>query len=80
MNIVNSEPENRVLSQNVFDVGAIHGVMTQKQETLKCIDREMEQLVKKRKGIEEDIVRLGIAVAQLAPYISRTKSSVVYSF
>ncbi|KAF8343305.1 hypothetical protein F5887DRAFT_973354 [Amanita rubescens] len=44
-------------------VAAIRDVMMQKREILKCIDREIEQLVEKRKGIEEDLVRLGIVVS-----------------
>ncbi|KAF8343460.1 hypothetical protein F5887DRAFT_1283517 [Amanita rubescens] len=63
MDLFNNGPENPILSQNVSDVGTIRGVMTQKRETLKCIDREIEQLVEKRKGVEEDLVRLGIVVA-----------------
>src|SRR6266550_6012879 len=63
MDFFNGGPENPFLSQNVSDVGTIRGIMMQKRETLKCIDREIEQLVEKRKRIEEDLVRLGIVVA-----------------
>ena len=43
----------------------IRGVMIQKREALKCIEREIAQLVEKMKGIEEDLVRLD---ASLAPH------------
>ncbi|KAF8351750.1 hypothetical protein F5887DRAFT_932211 [Amanita rubescens] len=55
--------ENPFLSQKDSHVAAIRDAMMQKREILKSIDREIEQLVEKRKGIEEDLVRLGIAVS-----------------
>ena len=51
------------LSQQDSHVAAIRDVMMQKREILKSIDREIEQLVEKRKGIEEDLVHLGIVVS-----------------
>ena len=54
--------ENPFLSQKDSREAAIRDVM-QKREILKCIDREIEQLVEKRKGIEEDLVRLDIVVS-----------------
>ena len=59
MDFFNDGPENWFLSQNASDVGAIRAVIMEKREILKCIDR----LVEKRKGIEEDLVRLGAVVA-----------------
>jgi hypothetical protein len=54
--------ENPFLSQKDSREAVIRDVM-QKREILKCIDREIEQLVEKRKGIEEDLVRLDIVVS-----------------
>jgi hypothetical protein len=51
------------LSQQDSHAAAIRDVMMQKREILKSIDREIEQLVEKRKGIEEDLVHLGIVVS-----------------
>ncbi|KAF8351758.1 hypothetical protein F5887DRAFT_2423 [Amanita rubescens] len=42
---------------------AIRGVVIQKRDTLKAIKREIAQLVEREKGIEEELVRLGTALA-----------------
>ncbi|KAF8335575.1 hypothetical protein F5887DRAFT_1079101 [Amanita rubescens] len=41
----------------------IRGVVIQKRDTLKAIKREIAQLVEREKRIEEELVRLGIALA-----------------
>jgi hypothetical protein len=51
---------------NDKDAGAIRSAMSQKREALRCIEREMAQLAENKRGIEEDLVRLG---AVLAPHM-----------
>ncbi|KAF8351747.1 hypothetical protein F5887DRAFT_932199 [Amanita rubescens] len=63
MDFFNNGLENPFLSHKDSHVAAIRDAMMQKREILKSIDREIEQLVEKRKGIEEDLVHLGIVVS-----------------
>jgi hypothetical protein len=37
--------------------------MIQKREAVKCIEDEMAQLAENKRGLEEDLVRLGVALA-----------------
>ena len=50
-------------AQNDTEASVIRSIMIQKREALRCIEREMAQLVENKRGIEEDLVRLGIALA-----------------
>ena len=52
--------------QNDTEARAIRSVMVQKREALRCMEREMAQLAENMRGIEEDLDRMGVA---LAPYI-----------
>jgi hypothetical protein len=49
--------------QNDSEARAIRGAIIQKRESLRCIEREISQLVETKKGVEQDLVRLGIALA-----------------
>src|SRR6266576_2171935 len=69
MDSVDGESVNQLHSQNDSDASAIRGVMIQKREILKCIEREIAQLtgevarlVEKKSEIEKDLVRLGGAL------------------
>ena len=53
-------------ARNDTEARAIRSVMVQKREALRCIEREMAQLAENKRGIEEDLDRLGVA---LTPYI-----------
>jgi hypothetical protein len=62
MDLVNVERLHQFQSQNDLEARAIRGVMIQKREFLQCIEREIAQLVETKKGVEQDLVRLGIAL------------------
>ena len=62
MDLVNVGHLHEHQSQNNSEARAIRAVMIQKQESLECIEREIAQLVENKKGLEKDLVRLGIAL------------------
>ncbi len=83
MNFFNGGPENlffRKMTSMDALAGTIRGVMMQKWETVKCIDREIGQLVEKRNGIGVELFRLAWWLRLTITIVSRTKSSVAYSF
>ena len=45
------------------EVRAIRDTIIRKRESLQCIEREIAQLVETKKGVEQDLVRLRIALA-----------------
>ena len=49
-------------SQDDSEARAIRSVMIQKRESLQCIEREIAQLAENKKGVEQDLVRLGISL------------------
>ncbi len=66
MNFFNGGPENlffRKMTSMDALAGTIRGVMMQKWETVKCIDREIGQLVEKRNGIGVELFRLSMVAA-----------------
>ena len=69
--------------QHDSEVRAIRDTIIRKRESLQCIEREIAQLVETKKEVEQDLVRLRIA---LAPHtgnhslFSQSKFSVAYSF
>ena len=50
-------------TQNDVDARAIRSVMVQKREAVKRIEDEIAQLVENKRGLEEDIVCLGVTLA-----------------
>ncbi|KAF8351745.1 hypothetical protein F5887DRAFT_1277547 [Amanita rubescens] len=63
MDSANCEPVNPFHPRNEAEVNTIRGVMMQKQETMKYIECEIEQLLEKKKRIEEDLVCLRVVLA-----------------
>ena len=53
----------QVQTFNDAETRAIHGVMIQKREAVKCIEDEIARLVENKRGLEEDLVRLGVTLA-----------------
>ena len=53
----------QVQTQNDAEPRAIRGVMIQKREAVKRVEDEIAQLVENKRGLEEDLVRLGVALA-----------------
>ncbi|KAF8674796.1 hypothetical protein AX14_005247 [Amanita brunnescens Koide BX004] len=62
--------------QDDSEAKAIRGAMIQKREALECIEREIAQLVENKRGMEEDLVHLSIA---LAPHNHNTLPNEVLS-
>ena len=58
---------HHVQTQNDAEPRAIRSVMIQKREAVTCIEREMAQLAENKREIEEDLVRLGVALDQSSP-------------
>ncbi|KAF8335629.1 hypothetical protein F5887DRAFT_1079035 [Amanita rubescens] len=58
---------NRGHAQSNLEASTIYDAMMQKRETLKNIEREVERLLEKKKGIEEELNRPGIVMA-LVPH------------
>ena len=53
----------QVQTFNDAETRAIHGVMIQKREAVKCIEDEIARLIENKRGLEEDLVRLGVTLA-----------------
>ncbi|KAF8650685.1 hypothetical protein AX14_008572 [Amanita brunnescens Koide BX004] len=63
MDLVNVGRLHQFQPQNDSEARAMRGILMQKREALESIEREIAQLVENKTGIEEDIVRLGVALA-----------------
>ena len=62
MDLVNVGHLHQSQNDSESEARAIRGVMIQKRESLQCIEREIAHLVETKKGVEQDLVRLGIAL------------------
>jgi hypothetical protein len=60
---VNVKRLHQFQTQHDVEGRAIRSVMIQKRKAMKCIEDEISQLVENKRGIEEDLVRLGVALA-----------------
>ena len=63
MDLVNVGRLHQLQSQNDSEASAIRGAMIQKRESLQSIEHAIAQLVETKKGVEQDLVHLGIALA-----------------
>jgi hypothetical protein len=52
-------------TQDDMNTRAIRGVIIQKLDALKCMEREMAQLAENKREIEGDLFRLGVALAPI---------------
>ena len=62
MDLVNVGHLHQSQNDSESEARAIRGVMIQKRESLQCIEREIAQLIENKKTVEQDLVRLGIAL------------------